>query len=186
MYSKIIGVSGKIGSGKTTFCSFVQEYLLSLKNKCELKGFADKLKDVAFILTGKRVKTQEDKNIFIPEFQMTLGQILQKLGTETMRDHFDQDVWIKALLSNIDENEFTIIHDVRFENEAKAIKEKKGLLIRLEGDPVAVRKNSTRDLTHSSETSLDDYEGFHEVYQNDKSLEDLKLFAKKIIDNYYF
>ena len=53
-----------------------------------------------------------------------------------------------------------ILDDVRFKEEADYVKKMGGKLIRLEGDPGNILKDCTRDLTHVSETDLDDYEDF--------------------------
>ena len=59
-----------------------------------------------------------------------------------------------------------IVSDVRFENELRAIKERGGIVIRLEGDPVGMRARSSRDPNHVSETALDKFEDFDLVLQN--------------------
>lgn len=178
----IIGISGKIGAGKTTFSNILAEEL-SKKYKVRFINFADKLKEICFVLTGYRGITQEEKQIFLPNWNKTVGQILQQLGTDVMRDHFDNDVWVKSTFSEIErdtENDIFIIGDCRFENEAKSIKLNDGLVYRINGDPAQIRQNSTRDLNHPSETNLDTYEYFDNIYENNGSLEDLFSFAKEI------
>lgn len=77
------------------------------------------------------------------------------------------------------------ITDVRFPNEAKAIKDRGGLLIRVN------RLNSTpqdghifvpnKDRTHPSETSLDNYEEFDYVIKNEGTIEELIEKVREIL-----
>lgn len=129
--------------------------------------------------------SQDDKNVFLPFWNKTIGECLQKIGTETFRSSFDVDTWIKALFDTTGKNclqngHILIITDVRFPNEADAVLERGGILIRLEGDPLGIRKNSKRDLNHASETSLDDYTKFTKIIKND--VPDLNVFRNKVAE----
>lgn len=144
----------------------------------EERNFADKLKKIIFILTGKDSYTQEQKSIYLEEWGMTVGEMLQKVGTDLFRNNFDKDTWIKATLSTNEQIDVVLLGDCRFTNEAENIKKKDGILIRLEGDPADVRKNSVRDINHISETSLDNYQGFDYIYNNEGSIEKFESFAE--------
>jgi hypothetical protein len=67
-----------------------------------------------------------------------------------------------------------VIADVRFPNEAEAVKEKGGILVRINRD-----LDVTSD--HASETSLDDWEKWDHVVDNNVSKEDLWQQAVSII-----
>jgi hypothetical protein len=185
----LIGISGKIGSGKDTLAMMLQEYAKDFEIHIEQKRFADKLKLITSVLTDAPIldcHTQEGKKKLIPIFNMTIGQIQQKLGTEAMRNGFDKDVWVKALLSGYDPLIHNwVISDTRFKNEADIIKNTDGYLIRLEGDPANVRETSDRDMNHISETDLDNYERFDVIYHNSSSLYDLQKFAERTIKKLY-
>lgn len=179
----IIGISGKLGSGKDTFAAMLIE---ELNYNVEIKKFADKLKQTVSILSGRPIEDMysvEGKNIFIEEFDMTVGTMQQKIGTNALRDNFDINVWVKSLFTSYSEDKNWIITDARFENEADYIKHLGGILIRIDGDPAKVRENSTRDLTHVSETSLDNY-AFDLYIHNDGTLDDLRDKVKFVIQNY--
>ena len=122
----IIGISGRIGSGKDTVGTIIQGLLLTNKNQSsEIKKFAGKLKQIASILTGISVEKFEDqefkKNYLdaewgtvqdiplnsIPPFadmqfnvMMTVREFLQKLGTEAMREGLHTNVWGNALFAD--------------------------------------------------------------------------------------
>ena len=178
----IIGLHGKIGSGKDTFFSLMNSFIPDLKRT----AFADKLKEVVAILTNIDVKllhTQDGKNILNPLFNMTYGVMLQQIGTNHLRN-FDDNIWIKSTYSNMLDNTNYVITDLRFKNEARYIKDNGGFLFKIEGDPVKIRANSNRDLNHQSEIDLDDWTEWDEIIQNDSDLDSLKIKAELISFKY--
>lgn len=170
----IISLSGKRGSGKNTVAELIQQQ----QSGWQIVAFADKLKSIASQLTGVDLEdmyTQYGKKIFLQEWGMTVGEILQKLGTDAIRNNLHTDAWILATLANYKPSiDNIIICDMRFPNEAQAIKDRGGFLIRIEGDPLKQQGDGTRDDNHPSETALDDYEGFDAHIKNDGTLEQLK------------
>lgn len=196
---RIIGVSGKIGSGKDTFAELLAKQLPNRVERCAL---ADNLRLITEIITGVKMTlthkkgqpfynevynyTQEQKNIYLPQYNKTIGESLQKIGTELFRDTFDKDIWVKSLFNDelykkLEDGRIIVIPDVRFVNEADYILSQGGYLIRLEGDPLKVRENSTRDLNHVSEINLDGYKDFTKVIYNDKGIEDLNQKVCELI-----
>lgn len=163
----IIGINGYSGSGKDTVGQIIQK--LCFKQHWEIKKFAGKLKDVANILTGIPVKMFEDqdfkKEVLSQEWwttcdeglqPMTVRDLLQKLGTECMRTGLHENTWVNALMSDykpakMDEYNSSkwIITDTRFPNEAKAIKDKGGIVIRIDRPFIKPINN------HPSEIALD-------------------------------
>ena len=69
-----------------------------------------------------------------------------------------------------------IITDVRFPNEAQAIKEREGLIIRVVRNSVAADKVNL----HPSETALDDYK-VDQIITNDGTLEELLVKVKEFM-----
>lgn len=73
-----------------------------------------------------------------------------------------------------------IITDVRFPNEADEVIKKEGILIRVErGDKFDQSLSAT--LTHASETSLDDYEHFNYVLDNNGTIAELLEKVRAIL-----
>lgn len=134
----IIGLSGKAGSGKDTFAELMMEAGLKSYGFRIMK-FADILKQVCATILGvdrERFEDQDFKASKIPGVlwgDMTYRDFLIKLGTDALRNHFDEDIWVKALLSNIDyeKQDKIIVTDVRFKNEADAIRSLGGKILRL-------------------------------------------------------
>ena len=194
--TKIIGISGTLGSGKGTFAELFAELSQTFVEK---HAFADKVREVTETLTGYKRKivnqagqpffntiynyTQDDKNFFLPSWNKTVGECLQKIGTEALRENFDYDVWVKCLFETVgkeclEKGHILCIDDVRFPNEADYVISQGGIVVRLEGDPLDIRKNSKRDLNHISETALNDYTKFSKVIVND--VPDLDAFREKV------
>jgi len=183
--NKIIGISGKIGSGKDYYANFlINRISSSFGIVPDHKKFAEKVKEVTAVITNKPIDmmyTQKGKNEFIPIFGETIGTMQQLIGTEIFRK-YDQDFWIKATFSDYEEGTSVIVSDVRFKNEADYILKKGGILIRLEGDPMHIRTKSTRNLNHISETDLDYYDKFTIVHENKIGDVSVELLWQKLLN----
>lgn len=139
------------------------EYWLEDESGWEIRKFAGKLKDIASHLTGIDIEDFEDqefkKTDLGPEWGMTVRDFLQKLGTDALRMGLHDNVWVNALMADykpVDYNDDEqpqlpnwIITDTRFPNEAQAIKDKGGIIIRVERPGIVPINN------HPSEIGLD-------------------------------
>ena len=182
----IISITGKIGSGKDTIADIIMQH--TPYHDWEIKKFAGKLKDIAEILSGVPKINFEDqefkKQDMGPEWGMTYRDLLQKLGTEAMRNGLHENVWVNALFAdyhfNIEEDEQMpnwLITDCRFPNELEAVKTHKGITIKVIRD-----SGNTIGTTHASETALDDYTKWDYVVDNNGSFEDLKTQVFSILE----
>jgi hypothetical protein len=69
-----------------------------------------------------------------------------------------------------------IITDVRFPNEAQAIVDRGGIMIRIN------RTDKSRiNADHPSETALDNWDGFNYIIDNNGTIEDLHAHAEAIL-----
>jgi hypothetical protein len=105
---------------------------------------------------------------------MTPRLMLQLLGTEAGRDIIHPNIWVNALFASYLKDSNWVVTDVRFPNEAQAIKDRGGIVIRVD-KPQLIE----RDFEHLSETSLDNYE-FDHVIDNNGSIEELIEKVKKL------
>lgn len=190
----IIGISGKKQCGKDTVCKIIKaldiwnrygdgdmltfvKMLLKTPNPLGSiwykHAYADKLKQVLSIILNVDVVAFED-NIFKmsnseiakPEGgYYTNRELLQRFGTEVGRS-ISPTLWVDALFTSYSEDDHWIIPDVRFPSEAKAIKDRGGIVIRVD------RETLSHD-NHPSETALDDYEGFDYKIDNNSDIEHL-------------
>ena len=203
---KLIGISGKIGSGKDTTAELIQlvttyglnhltevrkvtprlmdipdfkTYTLQNAN-WQIVKYAENLKLIASMLTGiprKNFEDQEFKKTHLGEEwnNITVREFLQTLGTRALRDNLNENVWINSLFGNFNESSQWLVTDTRFPNEANAIKERGGIVVRVD------RGLSTGD--HPSETALDDYE-FDYVIPNTGTIEELIEEVVKFVTLY--
>jgi hypothetical protein len=164
---KLIGISGKFGVGKDT----AAEWIRDIHPEYKIVPFADALKRVVAVMTCTSYESQftREGKAYVPDgYQHSVGKYQQILGT-LGREHFRTDIWVNIALS--DPAEYKIIPDVRFPNEADAIKKAGGVLIRINRNGVVL--NDGRDVTHISETALDNYM-FYNIIMNDGNLEEFK------------
>ena len=136
----IIGLTGKMGSGKDTVYSRLLQYL----PLAERRAFADPLKDsVAALLKLTReevdaLKLDPRRNIHVVignEYRtQSMREFLQRYGTEAHRDVFGHNFWLDATLPHADySKECIVITDVRFDNEAERVLACGGKVWRVEG-----------------------------------------------------
>jgi hypothetical protein len=98
----------------------------------------------------------------VAKVQMTVRDMLQRIGTEAMRDKIHPDSWVNSLLGNY-VNQQWIVTDVRFPNEFEAIKNLGGLNVR-------VIRPMMPDNNHRSETALDSGFTFNVYLDNSKNI----------------
>lgn len=172
----ILGLAGYSKSGKDTVAQMIQE--LQPDKNWQIKKFSGKLKQMASLITkvpaekfeeqefkqnaAVRIYTGKIEDVTIIGYQAR--EFLQFLGTECVRDLLGEDVWVNALMNDYDDSQNWIVTDVRFPNEADAIRTF-GHIIRIDrGKAVNV---------HPSETALRHYI-FDDIVDNTSDLEDLR------------
>jgi hypothetical protein len=191
----IIGINGYAGSGKDTVGTILQQ--IDRDSHWEIKKWAGKLKQVAELLTGIPVEKFEDQEFKKTNLgkqwndrinnPMSVRDFLQKLGTEGLRDGLHTNTWVNALMADYkcvpadrapngwDCNNW-IITDTRFPNEAQAIKDADGIIIRVTRPGIGPVND------HPSETGLNQWNFDYEI-QNDSSLNELinsvRIFKQK-------
>ena len=155
----IIGICGFIGAGKDT----AADYLVGFHG-FRRDSFANTLKDAVSavfgwdreLIEGRTPEARAWREQVDPWWAERLGMpnltprwVLQYWGTEVIRDHFHDDIWIAALESRLARrSDHTVISDVRFPNEVKAIKAQGGKIVWIQRGPtphwyeVAARANS--------------------------------------------
>jgi hypothetical protein len=193
----LIGINGYAGSGKDTVGKIIQyllsafngvnlekilnnyeeyEWMLEEQSEWEIKKYAGKLKEIASLLTGipvQKFEDQEFKNTYLSEewrvhgLPMKVREFLQYLGTNALRNCLHQNTWINALFADYTPTHNWIITDVRFPNEAKAIKDRGGIIIRVDRPFVKPINN------HSSEIALDEWNFDYKI----GNVSDLKSLA---------
>ena len=104
---------------------------------------------------------------------MTAREVLQFVGTDIFRRMYEP-VWVKLLINKIKEDSplVAVIADCRFDNEAKAVKDEGGTIVRLTRRP-------TRD-SHASEEGFKEFTDFDLVLDNEKL--DIKSANQQLLE----
>ena len=172
------------------------------------KKYSEKLKYMVCFLLGCDRSDLEDREFKEKELGeewdgLTPRKLLQLLGTEAGRHIIHPNIWVNALFADYvcddcgqqecptdEEDTGQMIHrsfpdwiitDVRFPNEAQAIKDRGGILIRINRPQYLDNGLVIRKDEHLSETALDDYDEFDYVINNDtNSVQDLVDKVKQL------
>lgn len=137
----VVGLVGFKGSGKDTAANvFVSRGFTK-------DSFAAPLKDAVAqifswdreLIEGATEASRAWREIPDPYWSAAFGcdvmprVVLQKFGTESMRDVFHDDIWVKSLMRRIQTSsrQKFVVSDVRFENEVQAIQELGGIIVRI-------------------------------------------------------
>ena len=173
----IIGFSGWAGAGKDTAA------LALLSRGYRKLSFADPLRELAALCdpvvgweTGPITYMAAVEAIGYDEAKFKypeLRQFLQRLGNGA-RTTFGDDFWINKALGSIAPDESVVMTDVRYKNEAAAIKRVGGLVVRIERPGVEAAND------HISEHDLDDWD-FDAVFVNEGAYADLWAQVEQLV-----
>lgn len=204
MTRKIVAVNGTIGSGKDAFSKTF------IDNGFTKMSFAHTLKDAVSVIfgwdrtmlegtTAESRKLREEPDSFwckkLGRNDVSPRWVLQNFGTDTVRKHFHDNIWVFSLekaMQNIEGD--IIITDCRFPNELEMLRENNAVIIEVQRIiphwyNVAARYNNDfidmlpvelEDI-HKSEWAWIGLNDPHYVVQNNSTLHDLALQAQDII-----
>lgn len=150
---QIVGILGFKGSGKDT----AGEYLVR-EHGFVVESFANPLKDLLAavfgwdraLLEGNTVDSRvwretpdewweakldwhATKGAYLGRFTPRVA--MQFIGTDVLRNHFDDSLWIKSLEARIRDKDKVVVTDCRFPNECKLIIGYQGLMVRVKRGP---------------------------------------------------
>ena len=187
----LVGLVGKKRAGKDTFAGAMDWRFMRV-------AFADPLREAAYALNpivgwnylaDEPVRYQEAIDLggyeeAKDDYPEVRG-ILQRLGTESIRA-LDDGFWLRAGTARIDElrdssirraqgmfdavDTPVVVTDVRYPNEADAIRERGGVIVRI------LRPGTTTVDGHPSENALDEYAA-DRIIVNDGTLAALERHA---------
>lgn len=166
----IVGISGYARSGKNeaatalvglgfkqvAFADTLREFLLALNPMVGLRLGAIRVSDVIAEYGWDGYKSSP--------YGKEMRELMQRLGTDCGREMIHDRVWIDAAFNKGGRD--MVIPDVRFPNEARAIHEHNGIVLRIERPGVGPANS------HPSETALDDWK-FDAVIKNNSTIGEL-------------
>lgn len=152
----------KHGFTKVSFADAIREALLRLNPRVEVPGVGYMKLSAAYQTSGDNPWEALKKN------GTEVRELLQRMGTEVGREMFGDDFWVNYAIDNIPDGARVVIADVRYPNEANAVRGLGGEVWRV------VRKGVGPVNDHPSENALDDYE-FDATIKNNFDLGTLGL-----------
>ena len=184
----IIGIHGKIKCGKTTISKKICNEFGDFKFR-ETRSFSFYLKRVINDMFSINLFVEENKvnktNILwenlphwepgMPTGLMTGREFMQQFATEICRN-IDKECWIRPALSNLKFKEdsglyLIVFEDVRFLNEAEALKKMGGKIIKLNNDGLYS--------DHVSEKEMVNFKFDFELPKTKDADEALKILSKE-------
>ncbi|WP_031513636.1 hypothetical protein [Streptomyces sp. NRRL F-5123] len=177
MSDLIIGLSGYARSGKNESANVL------ITRGWRPAAFADKLREVLLAVDPVIPGPYGTGNIRLSVLIRDVGweyakdhypevrALLHRVGTDAGRRLFGESVWVDALFRQHDDTSALVVTDVRFPNEAGAVRDRGGLVIRVTRPGIGPAKDKYGRV-YGSEVALDDYD-FDHILVNDGSIADL-------------
>jgi hypothetical protein len=178
----LVGLSGYAGCGKDTAAMALEP--LGFKRL----AFADTLRaclyaldPVIYIDVAKRkirLQTLVDESGWdhVKREYEEARTLLQKLGTEMGRNILGENIWVETTLAALDDHGKYVVTDCRFENEAKAIKNRGGRMFRITRGSVGPANS------HISEIGLDAWQDWDGHLQNNGTLEEYTQEVRNVLN----
>ena len=141
--TKILGIGHYSRVGKDTFANELIRLIAEMSPDMKVAkiSFASKLKAIAHDLYGwaglqdeayyNDKATEHMRDVKLPILEMTPVQLWVALGTDAIREQVYANTWIDYVLKTKTDHDLIIIPDVRFPNEALAIRETNGHLLKM-------------------------------------------------------
>lgn len=154
------------GYRKVSFASPMRRMLALLNGSVETPNGFMPLMDALYLYGG-----WEGLKVHVPEVR----GLLQRLGTSVGREYLGENFWVDLAFKDLKFSESYVFTDVRFPNEAEAIRARGGVVWQIKRPGVGAANG------HVSESALDGFVPDLTIH-NDGSLDDLQrkvLFCLK-------
>lgn len=174
--NKLIGITGLARAGKDEFGK------IFVKHGFKRTAFANALKSATAYIANEESTLyfdDEAKEEYTEALQTTRRMALQKVGS-AVRNALGPETWVRRVIRAWDAqgNPPTVITDCRYPNEAQAIRDRGGLIVRIvRPDNVGLSGEAAQ---HESENGLPDDLVDIEIV-NDGTLGELAAEALKIV-----
>lgn len=175
----IIGLSGYATAGKDTAAEVLTRLYgyrrIAFADK--LKAFVREINPVIALVHGKDIVRADElvKGLGDTEAKTfkEYRRVLQVAGT-TVREFFGINTWVNAALGDVEAGDYVVVTDVRFPNEAQAIKDMGGIVLRVQRPGVGPANQ------HVSEIGLDNWP-FDGFILNDGTPVDLEGEVQRVL-----
>lgn len=138
-----IGLGHYSRTGKDTFANYLTAALAERAPHLRVRkrSLAWKLKEITYdlyswagMMPPEHYETRDgekDRDVLLPALGMTPVDVWVAFGTKAVRHHVYDRTWLDYLLRGDHQTDVLIVPDVRFPNEADAIKEAGGINIKI-------------------------------------------------------
>lgn len=164
----LIGISGKARSGKDTVASIIEEMMPGIHRT----NFSHAITEEYDGANGTLTRHDEQEKL---RHRPGIAELAEKRREE------DAHYWSKKTLSHEGD---TLVAGVRAVSEAEFVKEKGGVLIRVEVSPKRLEERMGEHFHHlqaPNERHLDKYDGWDYIITNDGTLEDLESKVADVV-----
>lgn len=194
----LLGLSGAAGAGKDTF-----GYLLRDEFGFHKAAYADRLREALYTLNPVVVANARYHGMLPPPdytgpvyrtlvsvidqygwegyknsaFSIDVRRLIQLMGTEVGRGIAGENVWVDATFRDLPKDKSIVITDVRFPNEAQAIKDRGGYIAHIVRPGVENRAGM-----HPSETSMSDWDFDFTITNNSHSIDEYREHLRVFVD----
>lgn len=206
-----ISISGEAGAGKTTLCGLLTSYYTAKGLSVSPFSFADPLKDALCLWFGwDRQRLNDDfpykegglgntdptdVDPYCVALNMTRRQIMQRFGTECLRDGMHEDFWVILAKLGVQRGvvplaKLNLIPDARFLNELQWVKQEDGINVRVNRVKVDSAHGELTNPTtltehsgHSSELAWKSYSDWDFVLTNRDYIDRTPAYSKAVFEN---
>lgn len=170
---KLIGLSGKMGSGKSTIVQCLKD--ITLEEKVLVVKLAGPLYDIQEYVYRRISQVHQRPESFIKD-----RKLLQWIGSEWGRDTIGTNLWVDLFrfevlaLHKKYPHAIIVCDDVRFDNEAEAIKDLGGKVVKVTSTLNEKRIDMAAGISnHQSEAGINlDYVDY--IIENNGSKDELR------------
>lgn len=194
----LVGVHGKPHSGKDT----IADYIISKYNFCKY-GPSVRVKMTAATMFDVPLDCfvdQNKKETIDPFWGISYREMAQKVGKESSRDVFGDDIWMRHVEKIINKFESCnntlfddrletlkiitgiVLADIRYDTEAQWIHDHGGYVIITKRD--TAKRGYVANESHPVEHGIDDTFGDY-IIDNDETIEDLYKKVDTIVKDIY-
>ena len=182
MKPRIIAFSGAQGAGKTTAAEFLRD-----NHGYKIRAFADPIYEILLEMNPVlncgngfcNLLQLISKGSTIDEIKRRYPEVrglLQKIGTEWGRAIHGPDCWVEYMMRSRSRLEYTVIPDIRFENEWLFVKNGGGIMIHTKR-PGAVVVNPGHASEQFDTMKVADY-----VIENSGTVEEFQAKLQELVN----
>ena len=166
---KVIILSGKAESGKSMSANMIKE---RLNKKTIIISYASYLKEYAKNIIDWDLDEKNKPRTFLQE----IGDLVKKIDPKFLINRVLQDIEVYKNYFDI-----IIISDARFVDEIELVKEKyDSVVIRINGKD---NNLTLKEKNHNTETSLDDYNNYDYIIDNNSTKEELEIKINEVLED---